>query len=94
MNDTNESKISEYKTEEDLISSLLANNYSLKVTQAFIVSVNTYEQDMIEVGNEKKIKTKDRLDYFNHVPMLSLLGENHRLPLFHMDKSFIWLNGL
>ena len=24
--------------------------------------------------------------------MLSLLGENHRLPLFHMAKSFIWLN--
>ena len=24
--------------------------------------------------------------------MLSFLGKNHRLPLFHMDKSFIWLN--
>ena len=24
--------------------------------------------------------------------MLSLLGENHRLPLFHMDENFIWLN--
>ena len=24
--------------------------------------------------------------------MLSLLGANHRLPLFHMAKSFIWLN--
>ena len=26
------------------------------------------------------------------MPMLSLLGANHRLPLFHMDKSFIWVN--
>ena len=24
--------------------------------------------------------------------MLSLLGENHRLPLFHTNKRFIWLN--
>ena len=24
--------------------------------------------------------------------MLSLLGENHCLPLFHMAKCFIWLN--
>ena len=23
--------------------------------------------------------------------MLSFLGENNRLPLFHMDKFFIWL---
>ena len=26
------------------------------------------------------------------MPMLSLLGSNNRLPLFHMDKRFIWLN--
>ena len=26
------------------------------------------------------------------MPMLSLLGENHRLPLFHTDKHFIWIN--
>ena len=26
------------------------------------------------------------------MPMLSLLGANHRLPLFYMDKNFIWLN--
>ena len=26
------------------------------------------------------------------MPMLSLLGANHRLPLFNMDTSFIWLN--
>ena len=24
--------------------------------------------------------------------MISLLGENHRLPLFYMDKRFIWLD--
>ena len=26
------------------------------------------------------------------MPMLSLLGGNHRLPLFYMAKHFIWLN--
>ena len=24
--------------------------------------------------------------------MLSLFGKNHSLPLFHMDKRFIWIN--
>ena len=26
------------------------------------------------------------------MPMLSLLGENHRLPLFNMAERFIWIN--
>ena len=26
------------------------------------------------------------------MPMLSLLGGNHRLPLFHMAKRFIWFH--
>ena len=26
------------------------------------------------------------------MPMLSLLGANHLLPLFYMDKRFIWIN--
>ena len=25
------------------------------------------------------------------MPMLPLLGDNHRLPLLYMDKPFIWL---
>ena len=48
---------------------------------------------MIAVGKEnKKIKIKDRWNYFHHKPMLSLLGVNNCLPLFHMAKRFIWLN--
>ena len=47
---------------------------------------------MIEFGNKnKKIINKDRWNNFNHMNMQSLLGSNHRLPLFHMDKGFIWL---
>ena len=48
---------------------------------------------MISVGNENKtIKNKYRYNYCHHMSMLSLLGENHRLPLFHMAKPFIWIN--
>ena len=48
---------------------------------------------MTAVGNEKKkIKNKDRWNYFHHMTMLSLLGANHLLPSFHMDKCLIWLN--
>ena len=48
---------------------------------------------MISVGNKnEKIKNKDRWNYCHHMPMLSLLGTNHRLPLFHMAKHLIWIN--
>ena len=47
---------------------------------------------MIAVGNEnKKIKNKYRLNYCHNMPMLSLLGANNFLPLFHMDNFFIWI---
>ena len=48
---------------------------------------------MIAVGNEnKKIKNKERWNYCHHMPMLLLLGANHRLSLFHMTKHFICIN--
>ena len=47
---------------------------------------------MIAVGNEnKKNEDKYRWNYCHHVHMLSLLGENHHLPLFHMDKYLFGL---
>ena len=65
----------------------------LKLIQSAIVSINTYEQDIIAVGNKnKKIKNKYRYNYFNHMLMLSLLGSNQNQPLFHMAKRFIWIN--
>ena len=54
INDTKESKISRDKKEEALINRLLVKHFSLKVIQAVIFSLNTYEQDMIAVGNENK----------------------------------------
>ena len=72
---------------------MIAKNISLKVTQAVSFSINNHKQDMISVGKEnKKYINKDRWNYFHHIPMLSLLGANHRIPLFHMAKRFIWVN--
>ena len=41
INDSNQSKMSKGKTEEAVISSLLAKKFSLKVTQSVILSINT-----------------------------------------------------
>ena len=71
---------------------MLNTVFLLKLAQATIFSINTYEQYIISVGNKKKIKNKDRWNYCHHMPMLSLLGANHTLPLFHMAKLFIWIN--
>ena len=65
-------------------------NLLLKVIQSIVISVNTYEHKMIEIGNEKvKIKNKYKWNYYHHMPILPLLGANHHLPLLYMDKRFI-----
>ena len=75
MNITNESKISKDKKEEALINCLLAINLSLKVIQAVIFSLNTYEKEMIEVGNNnEKIRNKDRCNYCRNIPILPLFN--------------------
>ena len=75
INDTNESKLSKYKTEEALISSLLANIFSLKVTQAVIFSINTYKQDMIAVGNKnKKIKKQIKMELLSSYTYVIIIG--------------------
>ena len=71
INDTNESKISKGKTGESLIRSKLSKNMSLKVTQAVILSINTYKKYIISVGNKIQ-KKKGRCNYFNHISMISL----------------------
>ena len=58
-NDSIKSKISEEITEKYSIISLLSKNFSLKVIKAVILSIDTYKQDMIEVGNQGK-KSKQR----------------------------------
>ena len=47
---------------------------------------------MKTVGNESKtIKNIYRWNYYHHISMLPLLGDNHCLPLLYMAKFFIWL---
>ena len=93
INDSNKSKISEVITEEDVIISLLDKLFSLRLIQAVIFFIDTYEQVVLSVGNEnKKNPVKGIWNHFNHIPMLSLLGGNHRLPLFNMAKGFSWMN--
>ena len=50
INDINESKLSKDDTEEAIISSLLAKIFLPKVIKDVIFYINTYKQDMIEVG--------------------------------------------
>ena len=72
---------------------MLAKTFLLKVIQAVIFSINTDEKYMISVGNEnKKIRNEDRCNYCHHMPMLPVVGANHRLPLLNMAKTFICLN--
>ena len=71
INDNNESKLSKDKTEEYLISSLLAKKFSLEVIKAVIFFNKTYKKNMIAVGNKnKESKSKERWNYCNHIPML------------------------
>ena len=92
INNTNEEKLSKYKTEESLIIRMLDKTLSLKVIQSVIFSINTYEHNMIAVGNKNKnIKNKYRWNYCHHMPILPLLRANHLLPLLHKAKRFIWI---
>ena len=52
MDDNNEPKISKNKTEEALISSLVAKNFA-QIYPISHFSINTYEQDMIAVENDR-----------------------------------------
>ena len=47
---------------------------------------------MIEIGKEnEKIKNKGKWYYCHHMRIFPFWGDNHRLPLLHMDKQFIWI---
>ena len=54
--------------------------------------IDHHENDILSVGYEKKtIQTKDKFNQLNLIDIQSMLGTNHRLPLSHMAKSYIWI---
>ena len=55
-------------------------------------NIDNHDKYILAVGYEnKKIQTQDKCNQLNIMDMQYLLGTNHRLPLSHMAKSYIWL---
>ena len=53
-------------------------------------NIDYHEKDILSVGyKNKKNQTEDKWNQLNLMDIQSLLGTNHRLPLLHMDKSYI-----
>ena len=46
---------------------------------------------VVNVTQNKTIKTQDNWNHLNLMHIKSLLGTNHGLPLSHMDKMYIWI---
>ena len=64
----------------------------MKVIDLVMFDIDNHEKDILAVGYENKtIETKDKWNQLNLMEIQSLLGNNHRLPLSHIDKSCIWL---
>ena len=81
---------SKNETEEDLISSLLAQKIPQSKSSSHFLHWTL--QTRHDRSWEREHTKKYRWNYCHLLPMLSLLGANHRLPLFHMGKRFIWIN--
>ena len=55
-------------------------------------NIDYHKKEILAVGYKNKtIKTQDKRNQLNHMDIQYLLGTNHRLPLSHMDQSYIWL---
>ena len=55
-------------------------------------TIYNYEKGILAVGYQtKNIKHQDKWKHLNHMPIQSFSGTNNRLPLSHMDKSYIQL---
>ena len=63
----------------------------LKVIKSVMFDIDNHEKEILAVGYENKIVTEVKWNQLNIIDIQSLLGTNHRLPLSHMAKSFIFL---
>ena len=65
---------------------------SLEVIKAVMFTIDNHKKDILAVGYErKKIQAQYKWSRLNIMHIKYLLWTNHRLPLSHMDKSYIWL---
>ena len=55
-------------------------------------NIDYHEKEILAVCyKDKKNQTEEKQDQLNLMDIQYLLGSNHRLPLSHMAKSYIWL---
>ena len=55
-------------------------------------NIDNHEKGILAVGyKDKTMQTRDKWNQLNLMCIQSLLGNNHRLLLSHMDKSYIWI---
>ena len=67
-------------------------NFLLKVINLVLFNIYQYKNDILAVDDiNKRIETKDKLNQLNILNMQSMLGDNCRMPLLHISKSYIWL---
>ena len=54
--------------------------------------IDNHEQYILAVGYKNKtIQTQDKWNQLNIMDIQYLLGNNHRLPLSHISRIYIWL---
>ena len=55
-------------------------------------NIHNHEKEILAVGYKNKtIQTQDKCNKLNLMDIQPLVGTNHRLPLSHTAKSYIWL---
>ena len=71
---------------------LLLKLISLKVIYLVLFNIENHEKEILSVDYKNKIiETKDKCNQINLLDIQSLLGNNFRMPLLHMSKSYIWI---
>ena len=67
-------------------------NNSRKVIRSVLFTIDNHKKYILAVGyHNKTIQTQYKRNNLNIMHIQSFLRTNHRLPLSHMAKSYIWL---
>ena len=80
------------QSHEKIRKRLLLKKKSLKVIKLILFNIDQYKKEILAVDYINEIiETKDKWNQMNILNMQSMLGDNCRMPLLHMSKSYIWL---